>query len=60
MKNDAVKLVERLSKLDKKMIELDDLIKSTRIEIHHLFWQTVENKRRKDAHERNEHIVGKP
>ncbi|EKD86087.1 MAG: hypothetical protein ACD_37C00483G0001 [uncultured bacterium] len=59
MKNDAVKLAERLSKLDGKMIELDELVKNIRIEICHLFWQTVGNRKRKDANERNESNVGK-
>lgn len=46
MKNDNKYLLKRLSDLDKKMEELDQLIKDARMEIHDLVWQVVENRKR--------------
>lgn len=42
-----LKLLSKISILDKKLKDLDQVIIETRVELHNIFWSLIENKNQK-------------
>ena len=49
MKLDFTALAQRLTDLDKKAQEIDEIVKDVRVELNNLLWDLVELKNSKDT-----------